>query len=85
MNPLVDGGNTPILCHKNLKNLEISVKPLSDDAMIEVTWDGEIVWELISSDHFGEMEFSEEAKNIMRRNPNMRHAGDKLFHPDNII
>jgi hypothetical protein len=63
----------------------------------------------MSSDHFGEMEFSEEAKNIMRRNPNMRHAGggmvdwmhmnsmsllgpntwydagDKLFHPDNIV
>lgn len=75
MDPLVDGGNTLILCHKNLKNPEISDKPLLDDAMIEVTWDGEIVWEWISSDHFGEMEFSEEARNIMCRNPNMRPAG----------
>jgi hypothetical protein len=34
-----------------------------------VTWDGEIVGEWISSGHFGEMEFSEEAKNIIAAIP----------------
>lgn len=109
MDPLVKNGNTFLLSHKNLKNPKISDKPLVDDTIIEVTWDGEVVWEWICSDHFDEMEFSEEAKNIMCRNPNWRpsgggmgdwmhinsmsllgpnkwyDAGDKRFHPDNII
>ena len=109
MDPLVEKGNTFLLSHKNLKNPKISDKPLVDDTIIEVTWDGEIVWEWICSDHFDEMDFSEEAKNIMCRNPNWRpsgggmgdwmhinsmsllgpnkwyDAGDKRFHPDNII
>lgn len=37
----------------------------------EVTWDGDIVWEWVGSDHFDEMDFSEQAKNTMARNPNM--------------
>lgn len=75
MEPRVDGGNTLILCHKNLKNPKISDKLLLDDTIIEVTWEGDIVWEWICSDHFDEYEFSEEAKNILCRDPNMRPAG----------
>lgn len=75
MDPLVDRGNTLIACHKNLKNPRISDKMLLDDTIIEVTWDGEIVWEWICSDHFDEMGFSEEAKNVMARNPGMRDVG----------
>jgi len=78
MDPLVDSGNTLMLSHKNLINPEISEKPLVDDTIIEVNWDGEIIWEWICSDHFHEMGFSEEAKNIMCRNPNMRPAGGGL-------
>lgn len=75
MNARVDGGNTLILCHKNLYNKKISDKRLLDDTIIEVTWDGEIVWEWVCSDHFDEFGFSEAAKNILSRNPNMRTAG----------
>jgi hypothetical protein len=75
MDPLVDRGNTLLLCHKNLKNPGISEKTLLDDTIIEVTWDGKIIWEWICSDHFDEMGFSEEAKNILYRNPNMQSAG----------
>jgi hypothetical protein len=75
MDPFVDSGNTLILSHKNLTNRKISDKPLVDDSIIEVTWEGEIVWEWICSDHFDEMEFSEEAKNTMCRNPNWRPSG----------
>ena len=75
MDPLVDSGNTLILSHKNTKNPGICDKLLLDDTIIEVTWDGEPVWEWICSDHFEEMEFSEEARNVMFRNPNMRPAG----------
>jgi hypothetical protein len=75
MDPLVDRGNTFIVCHKNLKNPAISEKPLLDDTIIEVTWDGEIVWEWICSDHFDEMGFSEEARNVLARYPGMMIAG----------
>ena len=109
MEPRTDGGNTLILGHKNVTNPNISDKLLVDDVIYEVTWDGEIVWEWVCSDHFDEMDFSEQARNIMARNPNMvvgkgemgdwmhmnsistlgpnrRHdAGDRRFHPDNII
>lgn len=109
MDPLVDRGNTLILCHKNLKNPKISDKLLIDDAIIETNWDGEVIWEWVCSDHFDEYELNEAAKNALCRNPNFRpvgpgmgdwmhinsmstlgpnkwfDAGDKRFHPDNII
>jgi hypothetical protein len=75
MDPKVDGGNTLILCHKNLRNPKISDKLLLDDTIIEVDWEGNIVWEWICSEHFDEFGFDEAAKNILARNPNMRAAG----------
>ncbi len=76
MDPMVDGGNTLILCHKNLINPKISDKVLVDDTIIEVTWEGKIIWEWICSDHFDEMGFNEEAKNTLSRNPSVRRAMD---------
>jgi len=75
MDPRVTEGNTLILSHKNLKNSEITDKLLLDDVIIEVTWEGDVVWEWVCSDHFEFFGFSEEAKNILCRNPNMRPAG----------
>jgi len=75
MDPLVDRGNTLILSHKNVKNPKIADKPLLDDTIIEVTWEGEIVWEWMCSDHFDDMGFREDAKNILFRNPNWRPSG----------
>jgi hypothetical protein len=73
--PRVDGGNTLILSHKNVRHPEISDKPLLDDAIIEVNWEGDLVWEWVCSEHFEAFDFSEEARNILCRNPNMRPAG----------
>jgi hypothetical protein len=64
-----------VLCHKNVVNPEISDKRLLDDVIIEVTWEGDVVWEWCCSDHFEEMDFSEEARNILSRNPNMVQSG----------
>jgi hypothetical protein len=72
MDPLVDKGKTLILAHKNVKNPEITDKLLEDDYIIEVTWEGEIVWEWLCSDHFDELGFSEEAKNTLYRFPDWR-------------
>ncbi|UCD09756.1 MAG: aryl-sulfate sulfotransferase [Dehalococcoidales bacterium] len=79
MDPKTHGGNTIILSHKNLHNPAISEKMILDDTIIEVTWEGKIIWEWICSDHFDEMGFSEEAKNTLARNPSVmgnRGAGD---------
>jgi hypothetical protein len=75
MPPRADRGNTLILSHKNLKNPKICDKLLLDDTIIEVNWEGEVIWEWVCSDHFDELGFREEAKNLMFRNPNWRPAG----------
>ncbi|MDA8337623.1 MAG: aryl-sulfate sulfotransferase [Peptococcaceae bacterium] len=75
MDPYVDKGNTLILCHKDVRNPKISDKLLLDDAIIEVTRDGNIVWEWVCNEHFDELGFSEDAKNILYRDPNVRKAG----------
>jgi hypothetical protein len=75
MDPLVDKGNTLLLVHKNHIVSKISPYELSDDAIIEVTWDGEIVWEWVCAEHFDELRFSEAAKNILHRDPNIRMTG----------
>lgn len=72
MEPKVKEGNTLLLAHKNLYNREITEKLLLDDVFLEVNWEGDIVWEWICSDHFDELDFSEEARNTMYRIPNMR-------------
>jgi len=73
--PLTDRGNTLILCHENVKNKKISDKKLLDDKIIEVTWDGRIVWEWRANEHFDEYGFDEAAKNILSRDPNIRPSG----------
>jgi len=75
LTPLVDKGHTFILCHENVKNPNISDKTLLDDKIIEVSWDGQIVWEWKASDHFDELELDEAARKILYRDPNMRPAG----------
>ncbi|MBA7649817.1 hypothetical protein ES703_57616 [subsurface metagenome] len=77
MDPLVDSGRTLILCHKTLHEPKISDKLLLDDTIIEVSRDGQITWEWICSQHFDEMGFSEEARNVLYRNPYAMMTGGK--------
>ena len=72
MEPRVDGGNTLVLSHRNVRNPKISDKQLLDDLIVETTWDGDIVWEWLCSDHFDEFGFREASKNALCRNPNYR-------------
>ncbi len=79
MDALVNHGNTLILSHKNLTNPKISQSILVDDTMIEVSWDGKVVWEWNCNEHFDELGFNEEARSIIRGNPNITgeaKAGD---------
>ncbi|WP_419175905.1 aryl-sulfate sulfotransferase [Desulfosediminicola sp.] len=75
MEAQVDGGNTLILGHKNLVCKNISDKNLLDDTIYEISWDGEILWEWVCSEHFEEFGFREDAKNALARDPNMRPCG----------
>jgi len=70
--PKTDGGRTLILAHRNVTNPAISDKPLLDDVILEVDWEGNILWEWKASDHFEELGFDEAAKNVLARNPNTR-------------
>mgnify|MGYP001184441909 FL=1 len=68
--PLVDRGRTLILAHRNVLKPEITDKLLEDDYIVEVTWDGEIVWDWLASDHLDDFGFSGEARNAIYRHPN---------------
>ncbi len=65
-------GNTLILVHQTIHNPKISDKKLLDDAMIEVDWDGNILWKWSISEHFDELGFDEAAKNVLFCDPNLR-------------
>jgi hypothetical protein len=84
MDPLTTDGNTLILCHKNVRNPDISDKLLLDDSFIEVDWAGEILWEWVLSEHFHEFDWSEEARNILFRNPNVRNCGGDWMHVNSM-
>lgn len=65
--PQVSGGRTLILSHKNLIHPQISDRTLEDDYLFEVTWDGEIAWEWLASDHVDELGLREEARHAIYR------------------
>ena len=75
MDPKTDSGNTLILAHKNVYNKKISDKKLLDDTIIEVDWEGNIVWEWNCNEHFDEYGFSQAEKNVLFRDPNMHECG----------
>lgn len=72
-----DHGNTMILSVKNVVNPQISSKTLLDSVIIEVDWEGNIVWQWWANEHFDEFGFTEEAKNAIYRLPSedVSHGG----------
>ncbi len=67
LDPIIEGGNTIVLAAKEVERPHIAPGVLHGDCILEVNWDGDIVWEWQSVDHFDEMDFSEEAKNAIYR------------------
>ncbi len=79
--PKTDSGNTLILVHEHVYNSKISDKRLIDDKIIEVDWEGNIVWEWRANEHFDEFGFDETAKNVLFRDPSLRgEAGGDWMH-----
>jgi hypothetical protein len=76
--PEVEKGNTIILTHEDVYNPKISDKRLLDDKIIEVNWEGNILWEWRANEHFDELGFDEAAKNLLFRDPNLRHTNGEI-------
>lgn len=70
--PEVLKGNTFVLGHRNARNPRISDKLLVDDLIMEVNWEGDILWEWMCNEHFDEFGFREGPKNTLCRDPNYR-------------
>lgn len=83
--PYVDHGNTLILTHENVYNRNITDKRLIDDKIIEVDWEGNIIWEWRANEHFEELGFDEAARNVLYRDPSVRgEAGGDWLHVNSI-
>jgi Arylsulfotransferase (ASST). len=63
--PLTSSGNTLIVVGENVYNPNISRKVLLDSKIIEVTWEGKIVWEWRANEHFDELGFDAAAKKVL--------------------
>jgi hypothetical protein len=55
--PETRSGHTFLLVHENVRAPEISEHPLLDDKIIEVDWNGKIVWQWRAHEHFAELGF----------------------------
>jgi hypothetical protein len=62
-----EGSRTLILTHTNHMNPNVADVMLEDDRLIEVSWDGKIVWEWRASDHIDELGFAADARDVIRR------------------
>ncbi|HEF8773101.1 TPA: aryl-sulfate sulfotransferase [Providencia stuartii] len=71
-----DSGNSLLLCHRNIQNKQISNKPLLDDVIVEIDWQGNIIWEWAFNDHFFELGFDQIAKKVIYHNPNLISHGE---------
>ena len=70
--PMALSGKTLILAHKNVTVADITPKQLEDDYIYELSWDGEVLWEWLASDHVEEFGFSDNARNAIHRSVGFR-------------
>jgi len=68
--PRINGGATLLLTHTNHIQPKVAAgKTLEDDRLIEVSWDGKIVWEWVASDHIDEFHFDKDARDAIASAP----------------
>ncbi|MDH3389328.1 MAG: aryl-sulfate sulfotransferase, partial [Gammaproteobacteria bacterium] len=58
-------GNTLVLCAALVDEPAISPNTLVDDCLMELDWEGNIVWEWYTFEHFDQFGFSDEAKQMI--------------------
>lgn len=69
---LIENPNTLMLVHDEIVDERISDKTILDDVILEIDYEGNVIWKFSFSEHFDELGFSESAKNVLYRNPNLR-------------
>jgi hypothetical protein len=74
--PAVSNGATLVLAHHNVTKPEVSERRLEDDRLLEVSWDGKVLWEWHASDHVDELGFSDEARAVIRTGIGFNRARD---------
>ncbi len=77
--PLTTSGNTLLLVHENAVNRLISNHPLLDDTIIQVNWEGNVLWHWRAHEHFEELGFDSAARDVLRRNPNILPRGGEAL------
>ncbi|MDR2795569.1 MAG: aryl-sulfate sulfotransferase [Spirochaetaceae bacterium] len=85
--PKTHDGNTLILVNREAYIPNISGKVLLDNSIIEVNWEGNIVWRWNAADHFEEFGFDENAKNLIYRLPSdlLSHGGKGFWFAVNSV
>ncbi|MBW1913968.1 MAG: aryl-sulfate sulfotransferase [Deltaproteobacteria bacterium] len=76
MDPMVKKGKTLILSHKVVEEggVKFTNKQLYDDYIVEVDYEGNVIWEWLASDHYREMDeiyYDYNIRNALYRNPNV--------------
>jgi hypothetical protein len=64
--PAIEGSSTLILVHTNRTQNKVADVVLEDDRLIEVSWNGEVLWEWVASDHIDELGFAADARKVIR-------------------
>lgn len=82
--PLTEGGKTLLLASREVENPDIAPGKLLDDCILEISWDGDILWEWSSCKHFDQMELSEAAKNTLHRSATLPPDYDGLHNTTRI-
>jgi len=67
--PMNHRGKTLLLVHEDVRNPRISDQALLDDKLIEVSWEGEILWAWPAHEHFDELGFDDAAKTVLSVTP----------------
>ncbi|MGD8341576.1 MAG: aryl-sulfate sulfotransferase, partial [Gammaproteobacteria bacterium] len=61
--PSIEGSTTLVLTHTDHREPNVTAeRDLNDDRLIEVTWDGRIVWEWTAGEHIDEFGYSDAAR-----------------------
>ena len=77
-------GKTLVLAHRTIINISISRRPLKDDVIYEVDWNGTPTgFEWSTCEHFNQLGFNTETKHGMYVNPGILGDGD-IFHMNSM-
>jgi hypothetical protein len=73
--PGVQGSKTLVLTHTNHVQPKVAATAmLEDDRILEVSWDGKIVWEWVASDHIDQFHFDKDAREAIASTPGYNAA-----------